>query len=783
MKKRVERLEELYQATKRELEDCTVYNLIISEEKNNINYKPSYQRKFIWDTKKSVNLIETIFLRGIIPPLTVIKVNGKMEIIDGRQRYETLLKFYNNEFKLRTFGLEKLKDLDGKDYAHLPQNLKTLFEEYRMKMIIYTVEDTFDATEEDIELLKRDLFKRYNFGMTALKKSEIARAKYLYDDLTNDFINLFDEDTKFYNECAEILLAKSKRKEKNDREKKNLLLVNIREVLVIPYIPIIGEKTIKIGAAIIDRYYDIFIRSLDKAKKEEKKQEFIKIIKKLSLIKLKLKNANNELQDNVLFFKSAYWMLAILYNNTANEFYDFNVDKFYHYIINGAKDYFDNFKNITSEHIENRHLYMKKYIEKELELNIDSYIESTKSNKNAVKYKKVKINKNADYEIGEKTQLITVEEKLELREVIKHIKEGRFVVQPKYQRAEVKSKTKASRIIESIILGVKLPPIYLYTKTGKNGLYNDIVLDGQQRLISILAYMGESITDEDHNYLKPYKAKYSLTGLKDLDLNGKFYEHETEELNPFKKDKIKKYIFDVIRINEQGNENFDFVDLFLRLNQNPCPISINTFEMWNSFSIIDSISQIKEIAKYKLFRQSGNRMKEEELVTTLAYMDYKDIDIDNMEDFFTMYTYVENKDKQNEHIEVKISVKDKKGITDYLEEMEPKSKEEKQFLEHINCVNDFVSKLKILSEKNEDILIKIFNPNLKVARNGNKKDFYVTWLILKELDTHMISTYKEEILKDLEKVFKYMKNMPEDKNVKDFIDYMQSIANHYASKS
>lgn len=283
-------------------------------------------------------------------------------------------------------------------------------------------------------------------------------------------------------------------------------------------------------------------------------------------------------------------MLSILYQTYGNEFYDFNIDKFYNYIKNGAKEYFDNFKNITASHIENRHLYMKKYIEEGLELNISDYLEKVRNNKKETKYKKKKIDKNQDYEIGAEDQLITVEEKLELREIINGIKDENFVVQPKYQRAEVKSKLKASRIIESIILGVKLPPIYLYTKIGKNGLNNDIVLDGQQRLISILKYMGESIIGEDGKYLKTYKDKYSLTGLKDLvDLNEQFYEDEKNGLNPFRKEKIQKYVFDVIRVNERGNGNFDFVDMFLRLNQNPCPISINSFEMWNSLVLLKQL--------------------------------------------------------------------------------------------------------------------------------------------------------------------------------------------------
>ena len=39
--------------------------------------------------------------------------------------------------------------------------------------------------------------------------------------------------------------------------------------------------------------------------------------------------------------------------------------------------------------------------------------------------------------------------------------------------------------------------------------------------------------------------------------------------------------------------------MFLRLNENPCTIGKNTFEMWNSFDIIEVINNID---KYKIYK-------------------------------------------------------------------------------------------------------------------------------------------------------------------------------------
>ena len=157
------RLEGIYKKLKRELIEKTIFDIVIAEEKEHINYNPNYQRNYIWNITKAVSLIETVLINGEIPPITVIKNDERIEVIDGRQRYETLLKFYNNEFPLKICGLEKLKDLNGLYYKELPENVRKIFEEYKLKLIVYTAD--ISTKKEDLELVKRDLFKRYNSGL------------------------------------------------------------------------------------------------------------------------------------------------------------------------------------------------------------------------------------------------------------------------------------------------------------------------------------------------------------------------------------------------------------------------------------------------------------------------------------------------------------------------------------------------------------------------------------------------------------------------------------------
>ena len=52
---------------------------------------------------------------------------------------------------------------------------------------------------------------------------------------------------------------------------------------------------------------------------------------------------------------------------------------------------------------------------------------------------------------------------------------------PPFQRHYVWDKKRASKLIESIILGLPIPQVFLYEK-GKNDF---LIIDGQQRLLSI----------------------------------------------------------------------------------------------------------------------------------------------------------------------------------------------------------------------------------------------------------------------------------------------------------
>ena len=83
---------------------------------NRIDYAPYFQRKYVWDSEKASYFIESIMLGTEIPPIVLFDDGTKNEVIDGRQRYETIKRFLENQFALDEKGLKSLTDFIFRNY-------------------------------------------------------------------------------------------------------------------------------------------------------------------------------------------------------------------------------------------------------------------------------------------------------------------------------------------------------------------------------------------------------------------------------------------------------------------------------------------------------------------------------------------------------------------------------------------------------------------------------------------------------------------------------------------
>lgn len=142
-------------------------------------------------------------------------------------------------------------------------------------------------------------------------------------------------------------------------------------------------------------------------------------------------------------------------------------------------------------------------------------------------------------------------------------KKGKLILQPEFQRHFVWDKKKASRLIESVLLTVPLPIIYLAEEPDSK----EYVIDGQQRLTSFFSFIDGKFPP-DHT---PFKlTKMSVF----KELNGKKFSEIGEDLQ----DKIQFYELRTITIKKESDAELKF-EIFERLNTGSVPL--NDMELRN----------------------------------------------------------------------------------------------------------------------------------------------------------------------------------------------------------
>lgn len=170
------------------------YNLdnLMRSVNDNINLGPDYQRRSRWNITQKSRLIES-FLMNIPVPSIFLYENDlyEYEVIDGRQRLETLQAFFNNKFKLK--NLEFLHDLEGQRFKDFDRDsIRNLYRRTVTATILLVESETFDKYD-----LRMVLFNRLNTGGVKLNGQELRNAIY-----SGGFNSLISElsNNKFFKE-------------------------------------------------------------------------------------------------------------------------------------------------------------------------------------------------------------------------------------------------------------------------------------------------------------------------------------------------------------------------------------------------------------------------------------------------------------------------------------------------------------------------------------------------------------------------------------------------------
>jgi len=201
--------------------------------------------------------------------------------------------------------------------------------------------------------------------------------------------------------------------------------------------------------------------------------------------------------------------------------------------------------------------------------------------------------------------VITKQSDPEIDSLYKKYKRGKLILQPSFQRGFVWDAAKSSKLIESALLDIPIPMIYLSEEDDNK----EVVIDGQQRLIAFFSFIDGYFVDG-----KPFK----LVGLKKY---GNIVGKQFSQLSENYQDKIIYSQVRTITIKRESSENLKF-EIFERLNT--ASVGLNHQELRNCIfrgkynKLLVELSKNKEYQKMLGLDSPHKRMQDIELVLRFA---------------------------------------------------------------------------------------------------------------------------------------------------------------------
>jgi Protein of unknown function DUF262 len=190
--------------------------------------------------------------------------------------------------------------------------------------------------------------------------------------------------------------------------------------------------------------------------------------------------------------------------------------------------------------------------------------------------------------------------------------EGNLEIRPPYQRRPVWTIRQKSNLIESILLGLPVPEIYVHTVTDENGVTTYAVVDGQQRVRTILQFIG---LDKDECEANGFA----------LEEIAKDSDWRDATFNSLTVDQKKQFFGHRMAVRELTNATDEEVrDLFRRLNR--YLTKLNDQELRNATYSGPLVQLVADLADDDYWAENGivsgaliRRMKDMEFVSELLF--------------------------------------------------------------------------------------------------------------------------------------------------------------------
>lgn len=225
-------------------------------------------------------------------------------------------------------------------------------------------------------------------------------------------------------------------------------------------------------------------------------------------------------------------------------------------------------------------------------------------------------------------------------------KDGDLDINPVYQRMFRWDIEQQSALIESILLQIPIPPIYVYQS--EDGKWN--LIDGQQRLSTIFKFMGilKKDVQDDEEINETLYEREPLTRTKFLPaLEGKYWEDDDsgKSLTDAQRRYIKRSKILIIII-DKSSDSFAQYEMFQRLNTGGSHLSPQ--EIRNCILVVKNeeiYRWFKKLSEYEYFRNSipiSEKDADEqgyiELIVKYFILRYSEFDVSDSENYNNFIT-------------------------------------------------------------------------------------------------------------------------------------------------
>jgi hypothetical protein len=219
-------------------------------------------------------------------------------------------------------------------------------------------------------------------------------------------------------------------------------------------------------------------------------------------------------------------------------------------------------------------------------------------------------------EPGDRNKIFTDQGDPEIDSLYNKWKRGKLDIQPDFQRQFVWDTAKSSRLIESALLDIPLPMVYISQEKDNK----EYVIDGQQRLTAFFSFI---------DGVFPHGADFRLSSLKVYsELNKKKFSELEEDYQ----DKVRYCKIRTITFRKESDPNLKF-EIFERLNTGS--VSLNDQELRNCIyrgpynQLLRGLASDQEFMALMGISSPDKRMRDVELVLRFSafyhqtYLNYK----------------------------------------------------------------------------------------------------------------------------------------------------------------